>query len=389
MNYFTLYSIIFVCVGQAFAEVLDDENLDKFESLPEKKQRQFSLFSVVTFKNSECTAKAAGIAGVCFTSTECSAKGGTSDGNCAASFGVCCLLKVNACSGTVSENCTYIENAEYPSTSAVVSSCTYTINKCATDICQIRLDYTATTLVQPTSASGSCSTDSLIALGTAESSTLAHKNPTVCGTLTGDHMYLDAGRASGAAATIAITVAGTGTSSWRIKVTQIQCWAAWRAPAGCQQYFTGRSNTVTSFNFAGTSCASSSVGCFIYNQKYTVCFRPEEGMCGVAYSQTSLSSSLDAFEINQITPTTQGEVGLAACIIAYIRIVNNVVENENIMCGELLSTQLVQNKAGTVFGTTFDFEVFADNTNQATAGGFSLQAVQTPCQPAVCAEDRV
>ena len=31
--------------------------------------------------------------GTCLTSEECTDKGGTTDGNCAASFGVCCIIK--------------------------------------------------------------------------------------------------------------------------------------------------------------------------------------------------------------------------------------------------------------------------------------------------------
>ena len=38
-------------------------------------------------------AKDTTLTGVCYTSEECSKNGGTADGNCAASFGVCCVLK--------------------------------------------------------------------------------------------------------------------------------------------------------------------------------------------------------------------------------------------------------------------------------------------------------
>ena len=51
-----------------------------------------SLFSVVHFKNKECTATS-GLTGTCYSSTDCSDNGGTASGNCAAGFGVCCVVK--------------------------------------------------------------------------------------------------------------------------------------------------------------------------------------------------------------------------------------------------------------------------------------------------------
>ena len=51
-----------------------------------------SLFSVVQFKNNECTATS-GLTGVCYSSTECTDNGGSASGNCASGFGVCCIVK--------------------------------------------------------------------------------------------------------------------------------------------------------------------------------------------------------------------------------------------------------------------------------------------------------
>ena len=43
---------------------------------------------------SECTTKSStSTKGVCFTTTECQEKGGNADGNCASSFGVCCMFR--------------------------------------------------------------------------------------------------------------------------------------------------------------------------------------------------------------------------------------------------------------------------------------------------------
>ena len=54
----------------------------------------FSLFSIVQFPNQQCTASSSSTTyGTCYTSSECTSKGGSSDGNCAAGFGVCCKLQ--------------------------------------------------------------------------------------------------------------------------------------------------------------------------------------------------------------------------------------------------------------------------------------------------------
>merc|ERR1711971_328489 len=80
-----------------------------------KEKKMFSLFSVVTFPNNQCTAKSDNsMYGTCFTSSECSTKGGTVDGNCAAGFGVCCTFTTATCGVGVTQNCTYITNPSYP-----------------------------------------------------------------------------------------------------------------------------------------------------------------------------------------------------------------------------------------------------------------------------------
>ena len=54
----------------------------------------FGLFSVVQFPNEECTtALDSNVKGICMNSDECTTRGGTSDGNCASGFGICCRVK--------------------------------------------------------------------------------------------------------------------------------------------------------------------------------------------------------------------------------------------------------------------------------------------------------
>ena len=105
----------------------------------------FSLFSVVTFPNNQCTGSSSTsstpVYGTCYSSTECTNKGGTVDGNCAAGFGVCCTFLVSTCGSSVSQNCTYIQNPSYPSSYTTAGSCEYSVNPLSSDICQLRLDF--------------------------------------------------------------------------------------------------------------------------------------------------------------------------------------------------------------------------------------------------------
>ena len=57
----------------------------------------FSLFSVVTFKNLECTTQMStndnAMKGICQTAEDCGENNGMASGNCASGFGVCCFYK--------------------------------------------------------------------------------------------------------------------------------------------------------------------------------------------------------------------------------------------------------------------------------------------------------
>merc|ERR1719350_739303 len=90
--------------------------------------KAFSLFSIVQFPNQQCTGSSSTTTyGTCYTSSECSAKGGSADGNCAAGFGVCCVIYTSTCGTAVSTNTTYIRNPGYPS-SYTASNTTYIRN---------------------------------------------------------------------------------------------------------------------------------------------------------------------------------------------------------------------------------------------------------------------
>ena len=148
----------------------------------------FSLFSIVQFPNQQCTGSSStSTFGTCYTSSECTAKGGSADGNCAAGFGVCCVISTTTCGTAISTNTTYIRNPGYPSSYTVssASTCTYTINKVAGDICQLRLDFQTFSGFATSTTAGSCY-DTLAVAGQT-----GVDPPSICGTNTGYHSQLE------------------------------------------------------------------------------------------------------------------------------------------------------------------------------------------------------
>jgi len=247
--------------------------------------RVFSLFSIVQFPNLRCTASTSSTTyGTCLTSSECSTNGGSSDGNCAAGFGVCCIIYTSTCSATVSTNTTYIRNPGYPSTYTPSSTgtCVFTISKVSSEVCQLRLDF-ETMSGYVTTTAGAC-TDSFTALGQTGKTV-----PSICGTNTGYHMYVEFGATS--TDTIALTHtlgSTTSTLKWNILAQQIPCTATYRAPTDCLQWFTGSTGTVYSYNHQG--------GQLTNGLEYTNCIRTEDGFCGIEWKEKS-DTTVDAFHV--------------------------------------------------------------------------------------------
>lgn len=359
----------------------------------EKASRAFSLFNVVKFKNSACQAATdTDLQGVCYTSEECSDNGGTTDGNCAASFGVCCILKASTCGSSVTQNCSYIENVGFPTARTDTGACAYTVTRCSSEICQIRLDMKNMVIAQPTAATGLCVDTFVVVAGAGTGTRITP--PTMCGTNTGQHIYIDAGTVS-TAATLTFTTATASTATWRVKVSQIACSSENKAPAGCLQYFTGNAGTIKSFNWLdGSGDCSSTGGCWTQSQDYYACIRKEEGMCSIQYVPSQLTDATkDAFELTVTIATAL--VDMDNCVTAatgngFLEIPNvRLTVNANdiaggIYCGTALSIPLaipaITISAGVVSDAPrFNIRVVAETAAQNSLAGFSLDYGQMPC----------
>merc|ERR1719445_738416 len=251
-----LYIVLVLTIASTAAQ-LDQHN--------NRTGRAFSLFSIVQFPNAGCTGSSSSTTyGTCYTATEC----------CAAGFGVCCLITTNSCGSTISTNTSYIRNPNYPSsyTPSSTGSCTFTINKSPSDICQLRIDFQT--------MSGFAETDGVCSDKLATAGQTGKQPPTVCGTMTGYHMYTEFDTTSTDTITLTLTYGSTTTAkTWNLLLRQISCDATWKAPTDCVQYFTGSTGTIQSYNFAG--------GQLLQGMYYTNCIRTEAGYCGIQYKEST------------------------------------------------------------------------------------------------------
>jgi len=386
----------------------------------ERDQKSFSLFSVLKWKNTACQAVSDDtLQGVCVTAQECDDKGGDKDGNCAAGFGACCVLTLsgtaNSPGGTVTENCTFIQNVDYPSAEVNTRTYDYMVTKCSSEICQVRLDFLVANFAQPVAATGSCAGDDrdriLLNAGGND------PDRTLCGDLTGQHVYMDVSPANTQAATITVTAdadaAAGGTKNWRIKVSQIECDSEYRAPDGCFQYFFENVNTIMTFNYDGATARANADGGVLSGLDYRICIRKNDGMCSIEYTPSEVTNGMEAFDLGAVAAATAanaataqhgvgGDKASCATIDAngaqtagtnYIQIPGAVNVNEftgDSFCGGKLSNfaldptvgpdALGANVHSTVIATGVPFEIrYVAFGDQAMDAGFSLMATQRPC----------
>ncbi|XP_059078528.1 uncharacterized protein LOC131876992 [Tigriopus californicus] len=351
-----------------------------------RQKRLFSLFNVVQFQNGPCiTASDIETTGTCLNGQECTSQGGTLDGNCASGFGVCCVFILTGCNGVVNQNCTMVRNMGFPAADSNTGrTCSVSLNRLSQDICQIRLDFQSRTVLPLGTGEGVCggTGDSLNVISPHSSSQSAFP-PTVCGTLTGQHMYFESGRSGSTAGQINI-VQGTGANTdrrYNIKVSYIECDSIVRAPSGCTQYFTDLTGTITSYNFPG--------GQILVDQLYTNCIRQNEGFCSVQYAESPITTP-DPFEL-----TADMKVRTDCGQVNQISIPSSVLVKQGANADEFRFAP--SERCGSVFGALPRTEIpstltsarglpFVVNVRTRPASvadndfsGFSLDYSQIPC----------
>lgn len=344
------------------------------------------LFTVVQFPNDECaTEDTSSPVGTCVTASECSSRGGTASGKCAASFGVCCLVTDATCSSSansISHNNTYFRNPSFPSaypTSTSTTSCLFQITKTSEDICQLRLDFQTLELGQ-TDSDGSC-TDSLAVTLSAESS-VTTTNPSLCGTVSGQHLYLDLGKTVTSTATITISLAASSASAkWNVLARQIACDPTFMAPTDCAQYLTGVSGSYSTLGYnSGVTTVEN-----LMSLDYKICIRREAGYCSIRHSTCS-ATSFDLSAGNNVD-TAPGTRGATNCYQDFIGIPAGSLDGTGVTYDRYCGGALVYTDAITVpqaiisKSIPFEVHVHTDGTETASATpyGACLNYQQLPC----------
>merc|ERR1712117_572916 len=276
-----------------------------------KKGKAFSLFSVVTFPNVECTTTMTpAMKGTCVTQEECQNTGNTvatASGNCASGFGVCCFRRITE-PGAVTESLTHIQSEGFPTPVAALAADPVTQTNRAfpimtdSSVCAVKFDFINVQLKDP-AAAGTCD-DTLSVVTPARNPAAGFVPGALCGVLTGQHVYVDVNTAGGAmAATININNDNNPFNRlWKILVQRIACDSPDLPPAGCLQFFTGLSGLITSFNGARMGNAHQ----MIQNQQYRVCIKRGAGMCSVTYREANAAGQIDSFALGKDDGTNPG-----------------------------------------------------------------------------------
>merc|ERR1712227_416118 len=332
-------------------------------ALPARDKKAFSLFSVVTFPNAECTTDTTpAMTGICVTAEECSNDGDViaqAQGNCASGFGVCCMRRVEGNpNAAITSGLTYVQSPGFPQAVAALNPTVAGQAVAAVqrdfnimggpNVCQIRFDFITASVTAP-GGTGTCATDSISI--TTPTRTASQTGVTaLCGNLNGQHLIVEVAPGTNAmAATLNIdTGAVAGNRMWKILVKCVDCDSADRAPMGCNQFFTDASGRISSFN--GPQAITDGTHTMLDNLEYTICFRQIAGMCGVRLTQSRTANNApDSFALATIASTAvaaNAATTVGTCAVQFLRVPDAILTTAagaattpRRVCGGLLSSQ--------------------------------------------------
>ncbi|CAL1681716.1 unnamed protein product [Lasius platythorax] len=350
--------------------------IPSFNSHSNHQGRFFPLFSVVRFANTQCLSNTDQLNGTCFTRRECMNYGGNPSGPCANGLGTCCVFQ-KSCGSTTNMNNTYFVSPRYPITYQGGERCTITVQRCNSNICQLRLDFLEATWAQP-NATGYCDFDVFLVSG--GSSTV----PRICGENTNQHVYVDFNGAQPITISVDTNADYAFDRRWNIRIQQIACDSVCKAPNGCLQYYKTVSDTVMSFNYGTTENARApQIGTRqMVNHRYGVCVRMALGYCSIEWSQMnrfsfSVSGDTGSFDSDIIGTDLVAESG-ASCTNDFVIIPdpreNGVSANTDRFCGNGFITKTSNLKPFVLYVVTN-----GDEMQEAQNKGFKLMFRQLPC----------
>merc|ERR1712223_1223984 len=266
---------------------------------------------------------------------------------------------------------TYISNPGNPTpvtAGTATQSFTYPIQALATTAA-IWLEFQTGVFHQPTSSTGNCGSDTVTTMDAAKGTTQAL---TLCGTLTGQHLYLDNNGMANMANQIAISIStATFSRSWKIlvRILEVGDPSIEGRSTGCLQWFTGETGRITSFNHLNDNAQGNIIG----GLNYAICIRPD-GTKGCVDIRES-GGTVDSFRLDSAQSATNSKVG--GCANAFLTIPNTSVKTP-IYCGGKLAATDAQSEASIVRSTGHIIH-FLSSTSNIGQSSFDLMYTQVEC----------
>lgn len=207
---------------------------------------------------------ASGRPGTCNADATC---GGTAhpDGLCALSLGTCCSNFIT-CSQFSLSNVSVFASPGYPVPLQTGQLCELTINKYLLAE-QMRIDFIDLELLPADTSTGLCLDDSLEISGLT-----GLKLPRICGTGTGQHLYIPLTLAVFQIKLKFVLSSKPFARKFKIQVTQFEKNHWNSAPFGCLQYYAQPAGTVSSLVLEKTPNGEVS---------YSICFKNFNDVCGI------------------------------------------------------------------------------------------------------------
>lgn len=381
---------------------------------------------------SECFTSADNRAGMCMSKKSCAASGGISAGSCGV-IGTCCIYQ-GSCRSVVNANESYFVSPSFPNTQVDRLDppiCIFTLQRDNLlhkwqPVCQIRVDFDEFTLAPPVNGSCSGLTDSFVVSGAANFNTSGLPESGICGDMSGQHMYFNVDSEDVSQPLLLVINAANDrmfNRKWSIRIRQIACASAARAPSGCLQYHTASTGVIESFNFRGFSQLTTgnqlqqqpapgvipSPGSgqnallpspkYMSNLKYGVCVSQQALVCGIRWQASDFDlggNRIDLSGVGASTPASNfgcsihsggglGDQGDYVLIPAASR--DGVNDLEHMFCGQKLHPLPDQNTNAPLVSFMKPFVVYV--RTDASPGnpfngpqnqkGFQIQYQTIPC----------
>ncbi|XP_050695530.1 uncharacterized protein LOC126985109 [Eriocheir sinensis] len=276
--------------------------------------------------------------GACLPYFRCGVFEGEVEGTCQV-VGQCCVVQ-RSCGETSTARITYFNNEFLPIEDG--HSCSVTITSptsiASREICQLHLAFDMVELAEPT-ADGACEDQYLEVKGGSESLKICGKNKN-------QTMVVDVEGRDGPFKVSVVTKDGvvTDDSKWQVKVVQVPCDSDDLAPQGCDQYLTGVTGEVKSYNYDTTASAyehsAGKSGSRHLQESYRICVRQEEGYCSLKWTAASDDYAFTISEdLSVVTPNTAMKVDADCEFTDHLNIPEANIEGEDkpttIFCGSM------------------------------------------------------